>query len=124
MTGNTSRTIHSGRACEEMKPCTSFSRLASWDATITEDRPGELIAWQSVPGSAIAMRGRVTFARAPGRDMTEVRVEMQVGLLRFLENGISIYVNQTPYNTVGVDTEEDVRRVEEILRTGAHHPGA
>ena len=44
--------------------------------------------------------------------------------LRFLENGISIYVNQTPYNTVGVDTEEDVRRVEEILRTGAHHPGA
>ena len=36
--------------------------------------------------------------------------------LRFLENGISIYVAETPFDTVGVDTEEDVRRVEEVLR--------
>ncbi len=36
--------------------------------------------------------------------------------LRFLENGIPIYVGETPYDTVGVDTEEDLRRVEEILR--------
>jgi 3-deoxy-manno-octulosonate cytidylyltransferase (CMP-KDO synthetase) len=37
--------------------------------------------------------------------------------LRFLENGIAIYVAETPYDTVGVDTEEDLRRVEEIIRT-------
>jgi 3-deoxy-manno-octulosonate cytidylyltransferase (CMP-KDO synthetase) len=36
--------------------------------------------------------------------------------LRFLENGIPIHVGETPYDTVGVDTEEDLRRVEEILR--------
>jgi 3-deoxy-manno-octulosonate cytidylyltransferase (CMP-KDO synthetase) len=36
--------------------------------------------------------------------------------LRFLENGIPIYVTATPYDTVGVDTEEDLRRVEDILR--------
>ncbi len=36
--------------------------------------------------------------------------------LRFLENGVAIYVAETPFDTVGVDTEEDVRRVEEILR--------
>jgi len=35
--------------------------------------------------------------------------------LRFLENGIQIYVGETPYDTVGVDTEEDARRVEQIL---------
>jgi 3-deoxy-manno-octulosonate cytidylyltransferase (CMP-KDO synthetase) len=35
--------------------------------------------------------------------------------LRFLENGISIHVAETPYDTVGVDTEEDLRRVEEII---------
>jgi len=36
--------------------------------------------------------------------------------LRFLENGIKIYVSETPYDTVGVDTEEDLRRVEQMLR--------
>ena len=35
--------------------------------------------------------------------------------LRFLENGIPIYVAETQYDTVGVDTEEDLRRVEKIL---------
>ncbi len=36
--------------------------------------------------------------------------------LRFLENGIPIFVGETLFDTVGVDTEEDLRRVEEILR--------
>ena len=35
--------------------------------------------------------------------------------LRFLENGIPIFVGETPFDTVGVDREEDIRRVEEIL---------
>jgi 3-deoxy-manno-octulosonate cytidylyltransferase (CMP-KDO synthetase) len=36
--------------------------------------------------------------------------------LRFLENGVPIFVGETPFDTVGVDTEEDAQRVEEILR--------
>jgi len=36
--------------------------------------------------------------------------------LRFLENGIPIYVGETPYDSVGVDTEEDLQRAIEILR--------
>ncbi len=35
--------------------------------------------------------------------------------LRFLENGISIQVFETSFDTIGVDTEEDLRRVEELL---------
>jgi 3-deoxy-manno-octulosonate cytidylyltransferase (CMP-KDO synthetase) len=35
--------------------------------------------------------------------------------LRFLENGIAIHVAETPYDSIGVDTEEDLQRVEEIL---------
>jgi 3-deoxy-manno-octulosonate cytidylyltransferase (CMP-KDO synthetase) len=36
--------------------------------------------------------------------------------LRFLENGIAIYVGETAYDSVGVDTEEDLQHVAEILR--------
>jgi 3-deoxy-manno-octulosonate cytidylyltransferase (CMP-KDO synthetase) len=36
--------------------------------------------------------------------------------LRFLDHGVAIYVAETPFDTVGVDTEEDLRRVEEIIR--------
>ena len=36
--------------------------------------------------------------------------------LRFLENGIAIHVAETTHDTIGVDTEEDLRRVEKPLR--------
>ena len=36
--------------------------------------------------------------------------------LRFLENGISIFVGETPHDSIGVDTEEDLLRVIEILK--------
>lgn len=37
--------------------------------------------------------------------------------LRFLENGIPIFVGETEYDSVGVDTEEDLQRVIEILKS-------
>ena len=36
--------------------------------------------------------------------------------LRFLENGIPIFLGETPHDSVGVDTEEDLQRVIGILR--------
>jgi 3-deoxy-manno-octulosonate cytidylyltransferase (CMP-KDO synthetase) len=38
--------------------------------------------------------------------------------LRLLENGIAIHVGQAQGDTIGVDTEEDLQRVEAILRAG------
>ena len=35
--------------------------------------------------------------------------------LRFLENGIPIYAAETPFDSIGVDTEEDFARVEKLL---------
>ena len=50
-------------------------------------------------------------------NLPEARLEAAERLeqLRFLENGIDIYVEETPFDTVGVDTEEDLRRVEQML---------
>jgi 3-deoxy-manno-octulosonate cytidylyltransferase (CMP-KDO synthetase) len=36
--------------------------------------------------------------------------------LRFLENGLSLYVEPTEFDTIGVDTEEDLVRAEQLLR--------
>jgi len=51
------------------------------------------------------------------RELQESALERSERLeqLRFLENGIDIYMTATPYDTVGVDTEEDLKRVEGII---------
>jgi len=36
--------------------------------------------------------------------------------LRFLENGIPIFVGETPHDSIGVDTEEDLQRVIEMMK--------
>jgi 3-deoxy-manno-octulosonate cytidylyltransferase (CMP-KDO synthetase) len=36
--------------------------------------------------------------------------------LRFLDHSVNIYAAETPFDTVGVDTEDDLLRVERILR--------
>ena len=35
--------------------------------------------------------------------------------LRYLENGVPLYVEPTDFDTVGVDTEADLRIVEQLL---------
>lgn len=37
--------------------------------------------------------------------------------LRFLEHGIAIHVAEVPFDTIGVDTESDLRRVEAIIQS-------
>lgn len=52
------------------------------------------------------------FPTLPGSPLEAVEKLEQ---LRFLENGIAIHVSQTPYDTRGVDTEEDLLAVEALL---------
>jgi len=42
-------------------------RTVSWESVVTEDRPGEYIAWQSVEGSEIRNSGHIEFRDVPGR---------------------------------------------------------
>ncbi|MDQ3365842.1 MAG: SRPBCC family protein [Myxococcota bacterium] len=83
-----------------------------WDAVITQDRPGELIAWESAEGSTFTTRGKVTFAKAPGRDMTEVRVEMQVGALGARPSALIAKLVTKP------QVKGDLRRFKQIMETG------
>jgi 3-deoxy-manno-octulosonate cytidylyltransferase (CMP-KDO synthetase) len=46
---------------------------------------------------------------------TQLEQTERLEQLRLLENGIALYVTETANDTIGVDTEDDLRRVEAIL---------
>lgn len=46
---------------------------------------------------------------------SELEVTEGLEQLRFLEHGVSLRVVRAPFATVGVDTEEDLRRVEQMM---------
>jgi uncharacterized membrane protein len=53
-----------------------LDQQVEWDSEITSDRPNEMIAWHSLPGSQIENGGTVRFEDAPGNRGTEVHVFM------------------------------------------------
>jgi 3-deoxy-manno-octulosonate cytidylyltransferase (CMP-KDO synthetase) len=84
-------------------------------ATIPFDRDRETKVqyWKHLGFYAFRKQALESFASLPESALEKSeRLEQ----LRFLENGIPIYVAETPHDTVGVDTEDDLQRVEQILR--------
>jgi 3-deoxy-manno-octulosonate cytidylyltransferase (CMP-KDO synthetase) len=83
-------------------------------ATIPFDRDGHGNAtyWKHLGLYAYRRAALERFAAlAPSELEQTERLEQ----LRLLENGISIYVAETAHDTIGVDTEADLQRVEAIL---------
>jgi 3-deoxy-manno-octulosonate cytidylyltransferase (CMP-KDO synthetase) len=84
-------------------------------ATIPYDRDGAHPQyWKHI--GLYAYR-RTALQRFPALATSALEQTERLEQLRFLENGISIYVEPTEFDTVGVDTEEDLKRVEAILRS-------
>lgn len=87
-------------------------KTVSWEAEILEDRPGEVVSWQSVAGSTVKTRGRITFTRAPGRDMTEVRIEMYLDVLG------SSPITGLARLFAKYQVKGDLRRLKQVIETG------
>ena len=60
---------------------------------------------------------KATLQRFPTLPPSILEQTERLEQLRFLENGINIYVEPTDFDTIGVDTEEDLHRVEALLRS-------
>ncbi len=86
-----------------------FSRTA-----IPYDRDGARPTyWKHVGLYAYRREALLRFAQLqPGALEQIERLEQ----LRLLENGMNLYVEPVGIDTVGVDTEDDVQRVETLLR--------
>jgi uncharacterized membrane protein len=52
-------------------------KTVEWNARIIEDKPGEMISWQSLPGSELANAGSVWFTPAPGERGTIVKIVLK-----------------------------------------------
>jgi 3-deoxy-manno-octulosonate cytidylyltransferase (CMP-KDO synthetase) len=84
-------------------------------ATIPFDRDGSTQAtyWKHLGLYAYRSAALTRFASlAPSPLERTERLEQ----LRMLENGMVVYVEETPFDSVGVDTEEDLQRVEALLQ--------
>ncbi|HEX6944999.1 MAG TPA: SRPBCC family protein [Casimicrobiaceae bacterium] len=91
-----------------------FGATVEWDAEVTSDQPGQLLAWRSVDESEVEQTGVVRFAPGP-QQRTIVRVEM-----RYRPPGgrmavaIAKLFGDEPTQAV----MEDLRRFKRLLETG------
>lgn len=86
-----------------------------WDAEIVEDRPGELIAWRSLPGADVDNTGSVSFRRAPGDRGTEVTVELAYSPPGGL---VSSKLAKLFHEEPGQQVFDDLRAFKQVLETG------
>ena len=77
------------------------------------DRTGSVRYYKHLGFYAYRKAALDAFCRWPE---SEVERNERLEQLRFLDHGVPIHVAETPYDTVGVDTEEDLKRVEAILQ--------
>ena len=86
-----------------------FSRAA---IPFDREGTGEAVYWKHLGLYAYRRSALERFAALVPSPLEQTeRLEQ----LRLLENGIALYVAETEHDTIGVDMEEDLRRVEAIL---------
>jgi uncharacterized membrane protein len=92
-----------------------LDRTFEWDAEITEERPNEIIAWHSLPGSQVDNDGIVRFKDAPGGRGTEIIVS-----LKYQPPGGSATVALARLfrEEPGIQIAEDLRRFKQVMETG------
>ena len=86
-----------------------------WEAEIVDDRPGELIAWRSLPGADIENGGSVRFERAPGGRGTFVRVKMEYHPPGgFFGTTVAKLLGEEPE----IQVQRDLYRFKQVMETG------
>jgi uncharacterized membrane protein len=85
-----------------------------WDALVTEDQPGALIAWQSEPGAEVPNGGRIEFrdAGTRGTVVTANIVYDPPG------GAIGKLIAKMFQREPGIQARRDLRRLKQYLETG------
>jgi uncharacterized membrane protein len=86
-----------------------------FDAVITEDSPGEVIAWESLPGGPVRNRSRVEFKDAPGGRGTEIHVKVDYQPVSGPLGRLAALVTQ---KAPELQSRRDLRRFKQLMETG------
>jgi uncharacterized membrane protein len=90
-------------------------RTVEWEAEIFNEIPGELIAWRTLPGSAVISAGSVRFKPAPAGRGTEVKINLQYDPPAGKAGaGLAWLLGYDPSQTI----HEDLRRFKQLMETG------
>ena len=87
----------------------------SWEAVVTQDLPGKLIAWETKPGALIANRGKVEFKDATGGRGTEVHATI---IYRPPGGTAGKFLAKLTQRESGIQTRRDLKRLKMLLETG------
>lgn len=86
-----------------------------WEAEVTADKSNEQIAWQSLPGSLVSHKGRVSFDEATGGKGAFVTVELEYKAPGgMLGSGIARLFHEEPLQQL----KDDLKRFKQVVETG------
>jgi uncharacterized membrane protein len=92
-----------------------FGRTVEWDAQITDDVPGERIAWRSLGDSKVRTEGDVRFKPAPDERDTEVHLTLRYAVPGGKHGqALARYFGEDPRQQL----DDDLRRFKQVLETG------
>ncbi len=89
-------------------------KTVEWDATITDDRPGQSLTWQSAPGADVANSGRVEFRDAGARGTVvtaTIAYDPPAGAIGKL---VAKLFQREP----AIQARRDLRRFKQLMETG------
>lgn len=97
------------------RACGPAGSRVAWDAEITDDQPGQLLGWRSVPGADVENAGSVRFIPVNGGRATVLQVQMsyhppagRAGAL------VARLFGEEP----AIQMRDDLRRFKQLIETG------
>lgn len=92
-----------------------FGKDVKWDAEITDEEPGEKIAWRSTGNADVPNAGTVRFVAAPDGVSTEVHVVLVYDIPGgAVGKAVAKYFGEEPHQQL----DDDLRRLKQVLETG------
>lgn len=90
-------------------------RTVEWDAVVTEERSGSLIAWESAEGADVRNSGRVEFRDGPPGRGTEVSATIAYDAPG---GAIGTLIAKLFQKDPAIQARRDLRRLKQFLETG------